>query len=687
MKSLLLIIATIISVQVTFAQSDSTYLDLGRLRVQKAFIQSTTIKATDIARMPFVNLSEVIRSWANGAFTQKDQMVYVVDGITVADIDAYNIQDIEDITIIRNAQVNQNGAGNLQLMVLVRTKQWTADSKHFIFSAMGSAMSRKVITQLSSREKESQQVFAGNFQQYTLSARGGNQTFNYGGSLGFIHDALPGRNKKDSLFDTKTPGINRLKINLWAQVAINKNNTLSAYFNYVPQVKTGDSQVISFYFNQKASTKNKDYLLNPYIKLETKLPNGLLNKFTFSYVTGKQLDNIDLKGTQSDGRVFISQTRDSLRAESFTFNDNFSFVKKIGDWLFEPTLNINFQKAFYHHANKLVSGYEQDLTGIMYSWSTQQRWGKLFTATPSLSVSYRSLFLVQGGILQDISKLVDDKYTNTRSYPFVNGSVNLTRLIKTTPGFDWKLFGSWSERFSAYDGAYQLRDFNHTYVLPGSLEAPIVFIGFPSIIPPVYKTATQRQVGTGLSLFEKKLRINYNYLNTEQRLLTIIELPIPSSGYSTIIATGKYLRKQHYISIEGDVTGSNDLKWTSGLYFNHINNSSSYDNLNVNDPHNYKEHPSTGGFVNRIQYKNLYAGVDLVYLLNYKENTTINFQPTVIKHNTLQVANVFIAYQFNFLRFNDAELFINVRNLVDSDTYPISPDYRKYFGGGFKVAL
>lgn len=92
MKPLLTIYTFLVLTQVALAQSDSNYYDIGRIQIKKEFTQATSIKAEDIARQPFLNLSEVIRSRANGALTQKDQMVYVVDGITVTDIDAYNIQ-------------------------------------------------------------------------------------------------------------------------------------------------------------------------------------------------------------------------------------------------------------------------------------------------------------------------------------------------------------------------------------------------------------------------------------------------------------------------------------------------------------------------------------------------------------------------------------------------------------------
>lgn len=290
MKPLLTVLIFLLLAQDASSQSDSGYLDIGRLQLKKEFTQVTTIKAADIARIPFLSLSDVIRSWANGAFTQKDQMVYVVDGITVADIDAYNIQDIEDITFIRNALVNQNGAGNLQMLALVRTKQWKEGSKHIMFSAQGAALYRKVVTQISSHDQQTENVFSGNFQQYALTARGGNERISYGGSLGFVHDALPRRNRKDSLYDKKIPGIDRVKLNLWGRFAINKNNVLSAYLNYVPQTEKSRGYEIQDDRNIDDLQKNKEYLVNPYIILETRASN-FLNKFTFSYTNGRALDS------------------------------------------------------------------------------------------------------------------------------------------------------------------------------------------------------------------------------------------------------------------------------------------------------------------------------------------------------------------------------------------------------------
>lgn len=667
------------------AQSDSGYLDIGRLQLKKEFTQVTTIKAADIARIPFLSLSEVIRSWANGAFTQKDQMVYVVDGIVIADIDAYNIQDIEDITIIRNALANQNGAGNLQLLALVRTKQWKEGSKHLTFSATGAALYRKVVTKISSYNQQTENVFSGNFQQYALTARGGNERISYGGALGFAHDALPRRNRKDSLYDEKIPGIDRVKLNLWGRFAINKNNVLSAYFNYVPQTERSHMHQIQDDRGIDDIKKDREHWVNPYVSLETRARN-FLNKFTFSYANGMALDSTLGRTEYYNGNIRNTRVKDSLRAESIIFSDNLSFVKKAGNWQIEPFLNISFQKAFYRRGSAMTDAYDQSPLYWSYSYSRSTRHGALLTATPSFAVSYGSFFLLQGGLLLNGSKMIESDYEDTRTYPFVNGAVNLAKLLKPGSRFGWKVFGSYSERFPTLDGIYQLSDFNHGFVLPEALAPDPYLIGYPPAILPANKLATQWQAGSSMAVFEERIRINYNYQQAEQRLLTALSLPPTVPGAYQVIY-GKYLRKQQHFSIEADIVRTDALTWNSGLFVNMIKNESAYEGLTPSSLLVYTEQPCTGGLVNRVQYKNFSAGVDMVFLLNHEERALSSMGGVLVeKYNTLQLANLFLAYRLNTRRF-DGELFLSSRSLIDSATYPVSPDNKKYFGGGCKVSL
>lgn len=685
MKPLLLVLTLFCLLQTTFAQNDSAHFDLGRLRLKKDFTQATVIRAEDIARLPFLNLSEIIRSWANGGLTDKRGMMYVVDGITVTDIDAYNIEDIEDITIIRNALVNQNGAGNMQLLAVVRTRQRTQTSPRIRISAMGGALDRKATRQTSTNRQQTEKAFAGNYQQFALSAMGGNEHFSYGGSLAFLHDALSNGKTRDSLYDERTPGINRVKLNLWGRYRINQNNILAVHFNYTPQFESGDIRMIMSNRNLTNTWKGQEHIINPSISWETKAAGWLQNKFSFSYINGRLLDSTGLSQDFS-GMVGHTNTVDSLRSELFTFNDQLSFQVKAGNWLIEPGVNINFQKAYYRRAGAAKHYYEGDILGGSQSWSMQRNSGKLLTATPSFSISYGSLLLLQGGVLLDGSKLVDSMYRDTRSYPFVNGAFNLSQLLKSEPVFGWKLYASYAERFSTFDAIYQLGDFNYSFVQPPALEPRAVFIGSGVRAPSANRLATQWQLGTSFSLLANKLKVHYNYSDAEQSQRIAIR-----TGSDPWIVTryfyGRYARRQHHIGIESDIVSGEELRWSSRLYVNVLKNNSTYDDFDFVSNVVYKEAPVSGGLVNRVQFGNFYTGIDLVYLLK-QETRTVSLNEVVTKeHNTIQLGNIYFAYAFKVKRMGTIDLFVNGRNWIDSATYPLSPGNKKYFGGGFSVSL
>src|SRR5688500_15036233 len=113
--------------QTVAAQNDSL-LDLGRIKIRKDFAQTITIKGSDLQKIPFGTISEVIAPWLHGAMTTRANLVFVVDGNMVNDVNAWSIFDIEEITLVQNALVQVNGAINQQQLVLVKTKRYTGES-------------------------------------------------------------------------------------------------------------------------------------------------------------------------------------------------------------------------------------------------------------------------------------------------------------------------------------------------------------------------------------------------------------------------------------------------------------------------------------------------------------------------------------------------------------------------------
>src|SRR5688572_3917933 len=104
-----------------FAQNDTSWLDLGRIKLKKEFTQSVTIKGKDLEQMPFASLAEAINVWLYGLATNNYSVAYVIDGNMITDVNAYSIHDIEEIILVQNALVQLNGATKEKQLVLITT--------------------------------------------------------------------------------------------------------------------------------------------------------------------------------------------------------------------------------------------------------------------------------------------------------------------------------------------------------------------------------------------------------------------------------------------------------------------------------------------------------------------------------------------------------------------------------------
>src|SRR6185312_8834692 len=111
------------SYSLLIAQTDSSWLDLGRIKLEKEFTQTVTIKGKDLEQMPYANLADAINVWFYGLATNKGSVVYVIDGNLITDVNVYSVHDIEEITLVQNALVQLNGATREKQLVLVTTRK------------------------------------------------------------------------------------------------------------------------------------------------------------------------------------------------------------------------------------------------------------------------------------------------------------------------------------------------------------------------------------------------------------------------------------------------------------------------------------------------------------------------------------------------------------------------------------
>src|ERR1700759_3345553 len=108
-----------------YAQNDSTRLDLGGIVLKKAFTQHISIKGEDLEKMPFSNLAEAINVWLYGDYSTTFNLVYVVDGNEVSDVNTYDVHDIEEVVFVQHAAALMGTGGNQRQIVLVTTRKGT----------------------------------------------------------------------------------------------------------------------------------------------------------------------------------------------------------------------------------------------------------------------------------------------------------------------------------------------------------------------------------------------------------------------------------------------------------------------------------------------------------------------------------------------------------------------------------
>jgi hypothetical protein len=226
----LIALTVCLSFSKSYSQTDTSHYDLGRLRVNKNLTQSITIKGSDLQRQPFANISDALNVWFYGIYTNSNYVVYVVDGNIINDVNAYNIHDIEEITLVQNAAAQVSGALPQQQMVLIKTKH-NRPGKSGIEAAgqtnLVSARNTSSINDLKSPTNV--------YHQYYLSGYKNTDIINAGISATYLRDVSPTLTTQQ--ISIKTPlNFDRFKFNGYADIKLGSNNTLSATATYVPQV-------------------------------------------------------------------------------------------------------------------------------------------------------------------------------------------------------------------------------------------------------------------------------------------------------------------------------------------------------------------------------------------------------------------------------------------------------------------
>jgi len=649
------------------AQSDTSYYDLGRIRIKKEFAQSVTIKGGDLEKFPATNLSDAIATWVSGVYTPANGVTYVIDGDLINDVNAYSIFDIKTVTLIENATTMLNGATQQQNLIIITTRK-DHDGK----SGFNVAGQSNLINLRSDNSPSTYK--ATYYHQYYVSAYKTVGDMHFGISADYQHDAIaaPSIISSNSI-GSKTIKLDRFKLYGFFDSKIGNSSLLNIGINYVPE-----TQNMNFTYNgfnptltQVETDDIKPALLNTKVSLSSKLLGTLSNLVSFNYNNTSGDQNSALTGIQT-GNNYDENLVANWSTHNFLIRDNLQYLLTAGDWTIEPSMNLSFRFSKQNLSETNRANFSSGGPIIQQNNSHQEY--KVYLLTPSLNVSYKNIFNIQGGLVANLSTVNGDQKTS----PFVMASVDVLRLSNEPESYSWKLFGSYSNSGNYYDNNATLLDFNnYQTIAPSYYSNGGVNLAFQSVNHSFHNF----QAGTVVGFFSNKLSVNYNF--EKRQYISLVNIVTSNSNAYVYPLFNSQL---HRVGVTANIIDNSKLKWFTTVNANRVDYNYAFNlyPLGTVASSSYNKE-WTGGWVNQLQIGKLSFGADMLYLINKASGFTYSYSPYGYS-NSFVLQNAYISYHIKTKAVKALEVYANTRNLVQNSGSTIT-DNRKFYGLGFKAGF
>lgn len=651
---------------------DSSFHDLGRVQIRKNFSQTITIKGKDLERMAATSLHEAISAWLYGTLTNVGTVVFVVDGHMVSDVNIYNIGDIEELTLVQNAAIEVSGAFRQQQMVLIETKKNKTEGWHVSAAGLSAIITKKVYYPSTDKTVKSDNNF---FHDYLVSVARRTQNIKAGVSIGFARDVAV---MMDSLIIKQKPNnLRRYRLNTYFDWTINKHHELGARINLAEQPND------LYYFQRWGingsityDRNGKDKMANTEVNLRSKWNHGLTNSLSVAY-TGLGFDDSIRYTIVFPNPASFTQGHYWEKTRNLLLNNTFRWMVQKRNYTLSPALNISHRYLKEHIESNSVSNSQQ------FSQFLQKNKGKKWLVTPSFDFLYKQAVNLQAGVVTDLSRM-----RNHRWYPYATFSANMNKLMGINGPLKWQLFASYAKAGYFLDHVYWLRQF--------AIDGTIEFINNnpyanqPSYNPRLDSNFYNWQSGTKLSFFNDRLTLSYNF---EKR--SFIGPTVVTTWMGQPLIYIKTTSATHDIRTELKIFNGHTFNWLSGIHFTSIKNKvplpyqmnpwdvTYYQTGDANDQHR----SWSSGWNNRIQYKNLLFGLDVLYHFSKAGWVKKVPYPVEDNFNMLSIYNAYLGYRLTLPKNREVELFASLRNPYQNEDYMRFMDTRSYYGAGFRLTL
>lgn len=658
------------------AQNDSL-LDLGRIKIRKDFTQTITIKGIDLQKIPFGTISEVIAPFLHGAMTNRANLVFVVDGNLVNDVNAWSIYDIEEIMLVQNALVQLNGAINQQQLVLVKTKR-NSGASGFTFAGSAALAKNYGDDQISDKSETNF------YHQYYVAVRKNLGKVSVGASANWVRDVYPW--KEIEGLKTETPReLSRFRINGWLDVDLAEGHTISAGLNYVPQSVSYDYTYGTNSVGRQYA-KLKQTMINPYIKLSNRIGHGFTNELSISYLSAKMPGesfagyNYIIPGQPA--QTYVSQSEQTTKLTNVLIREQISYSKKLGNWQVDPSVNFTYRSIKERFEYRIETGNVTNPPSI--TWGNFRNETDAYVLTPSIGVSYKNSIYLAGGVSASLTD--DTKPMGNGVFPFASVMVDVFRIGNAGNPQSLKIFGSFAKASNFADMYFSQQSVS-TEASPTHEPNMDPVFGVGVIIPRPFPGDANRNslnLGASFATAGEEFQVSYNFNDRKYVDMLIYQLLTPQ-GTVRAIAWPDYRLTSHRLGIMARIAEEGKFQWLTGINVTTFKLKMKTDQLfpatletvSNNDKTNW-----TGGFTNRLQVGKFALGLDLQYIFNEQRPISLS---TYEKIDSWRLNTLYGSYNLQLPGNRPLELYLTARNAFQEDHASFAGNRTKYYGAGFKL--
>jgi len=672
-----------------YAQNDSTRLDVGGVVLKRAFTQNISIKGEDMEKMPFTNLSEAISTWLYGLYTDQQYVTYVVDGNILSDVNSYSIHDIEEVVLVQNAAALTGTGSFQQQVVLITTRK--GKGRRGIQGAAQTSLVHNTSTTTNL------------YHQYYVSGYENLKKVSFGFSANYLRDISPGVHGTG--YTTIIPDhLDRWRLNgsfIWRP---DTRNTIEAHIGFTPQ-NTGSRTNFNSgagQFNDYAREHGHTNLLTPWLRWHGEWAPGLKNDLQAGLLSELSKSSIQQLQHNADayGDNHYHDNNQLSHTDHVYIRDRISYEVQAGGWLVTPSFNASYEhfkdnyfQTYVYAIGPNAGPGNYPVNGTTYSTAqTGPFKANLYLLTPAVDLTYKHIFDVQGGAVVNSSPAAAGRTVEKRVFPFASATIELLRTDGDLRNNSLKLFGSYAQRDAFIFNDYTLPDLTSVGIGYVTYPAPVVFSSGTVPISPVgfnlVKNYWSWQTGASFASRDNRWEVSYHF---ERSNFTTFGTQSTPTG--TTLIYSEWRSSLHSLGLRGRIVDGTAFGWQSGATAALIRDKTgTYGENYLPTPlgsfakDNNK--PSvTGGWTNRLRYKHVSMGVDMLYHVNreialYLPSGAISYTTV----NIFQVQNIFLAYRLHLQRIAGLEVYVDVKRLAQSNKYN-QLDGRRYYGIGGKVTI